>query len=169
MAKVTDPCGFHQPTTTLLIAYGNSLRRDDGAGLIMADRLLKVWKTPGRCIKAHQLLPEMAEDIAQEDVSVVLFVDTRDASGEKGDRIVQVRPIAIDEASPSLGHQLDPAALLTYVGLLYGRQPAGWLITAPGVDFGHGEGLSHIAQEAIDSAVDYLSREMGSPIENGNE
>lgn len=140
-------------STNLLIAYGNSLRRDDGAGLILADRLLQVWqqqKKPVRCIKAHQLLPEMVEDIAQTDVSLVLFLDTRDASGEGGDKEVWVRPLTVNEVSPSLGHHLDPTALLAYARLLYGRQPPGWLITVPGVDFGHGEGLSQTAQAAID-------------------
>ncbi len=52
----------------LVIGYGNSLRRDDGAGLILAAGLVDAWRThdlPASLITAHQLSPELADDIAR--------------------------------------------------------------------------------------------------------
>ncbi len=62
----------------LIIGYGNSLRRDDGAGLVLAQRLAEQWKKDGHAVRlllTHQLMPEMALDLAESDVAGVLFVD----------------------------------------------------------------------------------------------
>lgn len=139
----------------LLIGYGNDLRQDDGAGLILAERLEQAWRNQGVAVKllpVHQLTPELAAEIAEPGISTVVFVDARViAAGEVGPQ-VQMQSLNREPLSPSLGHHLDPATLLLYADRLYGRRPSAWLITVPAVDFGYTENLSQITQQALATA-----------------
>ncbi|MFZ2445873.1 MAG: hydrogenase maturation protease [Syntrophobacteraceae bacterium] len=144
----------------LLIAYGNSLRRDDGAGFILAEKLEHLLHEAGKGvirIDTHQLTPELSLDIVGEDVSAVIFLDTRAVSDPSDDleiHVTEVRPA--DFASPSLGHHMDVSLLLAYTAHLFKTPPPAWLITIPGVDFNHGEGLSDTARNAIENALETL-------------
>ncbi len=135
-----------------IIACGNNLRRDDGAGLVLAELLEKEWRSRQievERISVHQLTPELAADIARAEVTAVVFVDTRVVTRDEPDEGLQARPIAVDTASPSMGHHLDPATLLAYARLLYDKHLPAWQITVPGFDFGHGEGLSTSVVEEL--------------------
>lgn len=137
----------------LIISYGNTLRRDDGAGLALAETMEREWLAHGlevRLVAVHQPLPELAEEIARPEVSAVIFVDARVAVHEAEEPGVQMSPVVAGGLSPALGHHLDAAALLTCAGQFYGRQPPGWMVTAPGVDFGYGEELSETARKALE-------------------
>lgn len=140
----------------LLIAYGNPLRQDDGAGLLLAERMAERWQGAGaplRHLAVQQLTPELAVEIAEPGVAAVVFVDTRAAAG--GVEAVEITPLALPEtATPSLGHHFQPEVLLAYAALLLdGRPiPPAWLVTTPGARFGHGEGLSPTARAAVERA-----------------
>lgn len=139
----------------LIIGYGNSLRQDDGAGLILANTLARAcrkYDLPARCITTHQLMPELAETIAAEEISVVVFVDTQVVLPSETEPSVQICTLAADISSPSVGHHLTPELLLLYARLLYGRHPAAWLVTVPGIAFDHGESLSQLTQTALNTA-----------------
>jgi hydrogenase maturation protease len=138
----------------LIIGYGNSLRRDDGAGLILAENLetvLRERELDVERIAAHQLTPDLALAVAAVDVAAVVFVDTRVAMAEDRQMDLQIQPLGAEECSQSLGHHLGPSVVLTYARLLYDKCPPAWLLTAPGVDFDHGEGLSDGAKRALDT------------------
>lgn len=160
----------------LIIAYGNPIRQDDGAGLRLAEVLADQFRSRGVAVDSiavQQLMPELAVDIADASVSAVVFVDTRDATGEPGRPEVDRRPVsASTPSSPSLGHHLDPAALLAYAGLLDQRPaPTAWLVTAPGVEFGLGEGLSETASAALARAgcvAEELLADQFGPFQTGN-
>lgn len=138
----------------LFIGYGNSLRRDDGAG----PALLKMIREHAgfddiRAIETHQLVPELAVEIASSDVAAVLFLDASAASvgpdsHDAGNRVI-LRKLAGVASTPSLGHCCDPSILLLYAELLYGRKPPAWLVTIPGVDFEYGEGLSELTRSSL--------------------
>ena len=140
----------------LLIAYGNPLRQDDGAGLRLAERMARRWQeagTPLRHLAVQQLTPELAVEIAERGVAAVVFVDARTAAGLAD--AVEITPLTPPEAAtPSLGHHFQPGVLLAYAALLLEGRPAppAWLVTVPGVAFGHGEGLSPTASAAIEAA-----------------
>jgi hydrogenase maturation protease len=149
----------------LLIGYGNDLRRDDGAGLVLAESIEQVWRTQQVAVKrisVHQLTPELAEEIARPEVTGVIFVDTRAVAPGEATPGVQVQPLHVGPPSSSLGHHLDPATVLIYADRLYGRRPPTWLVTVPGKDFGYGEGLSQATQKALTAAqalpVELLAR-----------
>lgn len=141
----------------LLIAYGNSLRQDDGAGLRLAERMAGYCQAMGALVRhlaVQQLAPELALEIAAPEVTAVVFVDTRAATELAG--VVQIAPLAPPEAAtPSLGHHFQPGVLLAYAALLLEGRPAppAWLVTVPGVAFEHGEGLSQTASAAIEAAM----------------
>ena len=145
----------------LIIAYGNSLRRDDGAGLILGQKLEEALRQRGlavECIDVHQLTPDLALSVAADAVAAVVFVDTRVAAAEAGQTDLLVHPLGAEHGSQSLGHHVGPAAILTYARLLYDRSPPAWLLTAPGFDFDHGEGLSDAAERALDTLPAVLER-----------
>lgn len=136
----------------LIIAYGNTLRGDDGAGLLLGERLEYAWRArhvPVARLAAHQLVPELAIELAQETVEVVVFVDTAVVKPDDRDPVVQVYPLTAHTIASNLGHQLDPSTLLIYADQLYGRRPPAWQVTIPGLAFEHGETLSPITQNAL--------------------
>ena len=143
----------------LIIAYGNDLREDDGAGLMLAEQLASVLPDRGlavQLISVQQLAPELAADIAGENVTVVVFVDTRMTTSPI-DRNVAVVPLEPDtELSPSMGHHVQPNIVLAYAQALYGTEvvPPAWLVTVPGTRFGYGEFISDVALSAIREAFE---------------
>ncbi len=142
----------------LVIGYGNSLRQDDGAGLILAELIEQACHArhlPVKRICVHQLMPELALELAHNKVSAVIFADTRVASTtatEKPLPPVQISPLAVDSNSPSVGHHLTPATLLIYANMLYHQQPPAWIATVPGFKFDHGEHFSPSTKYTLDSA-----------------
>lgn len=144
----------------LVLAYGNSLRRDDGAGFALGrilDGLLTEAGLEVKRLESHQLTPELALDIAEANVTAVFFVDTRVVSnpGEGGGvRATEVVPA--DIAVPGVGHHLDPSVLLAYTKHLFKKDPPAWLLTVPGSDFDHGEGFSEATQKVLDESPEHL-------------
>ena len=98
----------------LILAYGNSLRRDDGAGFVLGDVVERMLSEAGLQVKridSHQLEPELALDISGEKISSVLFIDTRalpETPGGDNLRVQFRRVASAQNASPSMGHHLDP-------------------------------------------------------------
>lgn len=134
------------------MAYGNPLRRDDGAGLLLAEQLERVWQANGFEVErlvVHQLTPELADDMARDDLTAVIFVDSRGLVFDDGPALIQLQPISSHDASPNLGHFMSPATLLMIARLMYGVRLPAWLVTVPAVDFAHGEGLSEVTQMAL--------------------
>ena len=147
--------GTNRPV--LVIGYGNSLRRDDGAGLILSQALVDLWQAqslPASLITSHQLAPEQAEDIALSGADIVVFVDARIAEpfSNKG---IETNKIESVQSTPRVGHQLTPAALMLYASQLYAFKGSGWIISIPGADFNHGEGLCAETQLLVD---EYLAQ-----------
>jgi hydrogenase maturation protease len=135
----------------LVIAYGNTLRRDDGAGVALARKLVRHWRKLGiaaQQLAVTQLTPELAAEIANIAAAMVIFVDTS-AANTAG---IEVRALDLDTPSPSLGHHLDPATLILYARLLYGYRAPAWVITIAGTDFGHGEGFSPQVEKLLANA-----------------
>ena len=151
----------------LIIGYGNTLREDDGAGIQLAHQLEQLCRDlalPARLITAHQLLPEHALDIAASDITTVFFADTRAVPSIQAAPTVEITPLTPQPDSPGLGHHLTPITLLLYAGQLYGHCPPAWLITVPGLNFGHGESLSPLTQQALATAADRVKPYLTGPI-----
>lgn len=134
---------------TLLLAYGNTLRRDDGAAHAVVQRLLL-----GPMLEVHdcrQLLPEHAELLTRGQQ--VIFVDAA-----VGIQAVTPQRIQGDGSLPSLNHSCDPAWLLALADTLYEHRPIAWMVSIPAHDLDLGEGLSPGTDRAIDEAVAWIEK-----------
>jgi hydrogenase maturation protease len=150
----TDPSVSE--ANVLVIGYGNSLRRDDGAGLVLARLLAIAWQAEGlpvALITEHQLNPEIADDIARSGASTVLFVDATDSVDSPNAIITEAKLVTETDGgpTPSMGHHLSPGAVLIYARELFGWNGIGWMISVPGYDFAHGEGLGAKTQRLVDN------------------
>lgn len=152
----------------LIIGVGNTLRRDDGAGIWLAEALAGALAEQGKAVEIRllqQLLPEIAEEICEIKAQTVLIADCSEEGsdeqagwvqrllpGEDGRR-GRLRSEAGEEDTGMGSHGLGAATLIEMARRLYGFAGEAWLATVPGVDFGHGEGLSHATQQAIDHLI----------------
>jgi hydrogenase maturation protease len=128
----------------LVVACGNPLRRDDGAGPAAADGLAG---PEVRVVVVHQLGPELAEDVAAAEA--VAFLDAR-AGPPPG--AVEARRVVPSPAPSALGHACAPGEVLALAALLHGARPRAVLVTVAGADFALGEGLSPEVAAALPAA-----------------
>ncbi|MDR3765054.1 MAG: hydrogenase maturation protease [Acidobacteriota bacterium] len=135
-------------TRILVLGYGNTLRGDDALGPRAVERL-RPLVFPAETLACHQLIPELAAQLAEYDAAI--FVDAA-AAGEPG--TVHVRRLLPETQTASLTHHVSPATLLAMAHELYGRAPQSLLVTAVGADFtlqSSDEGpLSAAATRALD-------------------
>jgi hydrogenase maturation protease len=131
----------------LVIGYGNTLRRDDGAGPRVAEAVAAL-KLPGvRTIACHQLSPEQADDIAR--ARAVIFVDASvEAPAE-----TELRRIEPGETTQLMAHAADPRTMLALARDVFGHAPRAWLLTIPVVKMGFGETLAPETQHHLEKAV----------------
>ena len=155
---------------TLVIGYGNVDRTDDGVAFYVINALRRRL---GRLPLAHddtgfdelgeepdsvflrQLLPEWMETAAEYDQLV--FVDAHVEQATAALSCVRVLPAFA--ASP-FTHHMPPAMFLALIHSLYGREPAGYLLSIRGVDFGFSRGLSPAASQHVEPAADVILRLM---------
>lgn len=155
----------------LIIACGNRCRQDDGAGLILAERLAAICRACRvdiRYLPVQQLVPELSIEIAADTVSQVWFVDTRQARDEK-DTAVEIRPLDKVEPSPATGHQLTPETLLLYARALFDKRPAAeqpdaWQMTVPGFAFDHSETVTARCQACLAETFAQLAALRGDSV-----
>ncbi|MGB7546650.1 MAG: hydrogenase maturation protease [Terracidiphilus sp.] len=105
----------------LVLACGNTLREDDGAGPWLAEWAEERFRNEAgvRVVSRQQWTPELAEEIAgAEDV---LFID---CSANSAPGLVCLAPVTPSTHSPRLlGHQLSAADLLALGRELYASLP----------------------------------------------
>ncbi len=143
-----------RPASILVIGYGNTLRRDDALGCLIADAVER-WQRPGvRSMSLAQLTPELAADLAAAET--VVFVDARKCS-PSAEPTVQVEPLSPRRDDwASLVHALTPSVLLGLCEAAYGQCPRAWQVSVPGSDFSFGEGLSDLAGRSLGQALGWI-------------
>jgi hydrogenase maturation protease len=138
----------------LILAFGNSLRRDDGSGPALGEYLHRIWSARGidcRLVLAHQLFPEHAEEIARPDVNAVVFCDAEDGGNDLVSILRMARILPSAESIPG-AHYVPPQAVLAAARTLYQASPPAWAATVPGTDFRHGEGFSEAVSRLLRAA-----------------
>ena len=131
----------------LVIGYGNTLRRDDGVGVEVA-QAIEAMNLPGvTVITRHQLVPELAVPIAES--RAVIFVDA-DPSVTEGP---ELRPIEASESGQIMAHAANPHSLLALARDVFGGSPKAWSLAVPVEDFSYGVGLSHRSQMGLRAAT----------------
>lgn len=141
----------------LVIGYGNDLRRDDGVGRRLAEKINALRLSEVVVYSVHQLTPELAEPLGK--ASLAVFLDAR-LPNENETGTVHVEPIGVDARvlTGGFGHFGDPRQLLRLTHLLYGRVPQAWRVTLPACDFDFGEALSETASDGLRRAVGIVVR-----------
>lgn len=134
----------------LVIGYGNIARSDDAAGVHAAHLLEELYRDQAevRVIAAHQLTPELAEEVA--GAQYVLFLDAA-AQGSPGE--VSLRQLAPDGVMGGIGHHVTPGILLCCAEQLYGEAPPALGLTIAGESFELGRGLSPAVCSRIEQFV----------------
>lgn len=137
---------------TLVLAWGNPGRLDDGLGPTFASAL-EAMKLDGITVASdYQLQVENAADLAR--YARVVLVDA-DRAGSGPFWIRRLQP-----ADSGLGfstHSVSPAALLALARDLFGAEPEAWLLGIRGYEFDEfGESLSERARGNLASAITYL-------------
>lgn len=130
-------------TKALIIGYGNSLRSDDAVGLHIARKLAAAGY---QTIETCQLLPELAEKVAQADL--VVFVDCY-LDIPPG----HIRVGSIPTGGPQLHSPCSPAQLLTLAKEVYGAEPEAFFVGVGPTSLDLGESLSPLVWAAIPQAV----------------
>lgn len=141
--------------SVLVIGYGNTLRRDDGAGPWVASRFENDPRV--RVLTTQHLVPELADDLSKHDR--VIFIDAIANAAED----VSFARIEPSEKTPSLGHAADPGWLLALTQALCGRAPHAWLLAIRGDDFGYGDELSPAMVVRAEQAIRRLQTFLDEP------
>jgi len=179
MHRATDATSYAIRNTQfaiLILAYGNPLRRDDGVGWVIGERLAALLPEDAADVRVlHQLTPEWAEPISR--AGAVLFID----AAEPDSIPVGFNPLPLSDAgfnrrvagtidwrtlepddftARPFTHQVDPASLLAAAQELYGHAPPTHLLTVTGADFGFGEGLSPQVAGVVEEAIGQIQQWM---------
>lgn len=147
-----------RPYSFLIIGYGNELRGDDAVGGQVAQAVAQ-WHLPDvQALIVHQLLPELAIEVAKSDY--VVFID---ACGEDScARSVQIDPIVIGshdtQSASTLTHTHSARGLLRLTEQIYGYTPQAWLLQVPSESFDFGQQLSSTARSGCDEALRVIER-----------
>jgi hydrogenase maturation protease len=109
------------PARCLILACGNTLRGDDGAGPWLAEWAANRFRSEDgvRVLSRQQWTPELAEEIARAES--VLFIDCSAESAPGAVKIVSVQPAAGSEGLAT--HRLGAAQLLALGRDLYDSLP----------------------------------------------
>jgi len=146
---------FAPAADVLVLGFGNPLRGDDGAGPMVAQRVVALFPDAAfcRCITDQQLLPEHTDAIAA--VRRVLFIDSSVNLSAGEIRITEIFP----EACPShkLTHHIAPQTLLWMAQQFFSHAPRAWLIEIGVADMSVGQHLSPVVAKAAGRLVRQLA------------
>ncbi len=146
----------------LVVAYGNTLRSDDGVAWRAAE-LLRPRLSPSTAdfVCTHQLVPEIAEDISRAEH--VVFIDAT-VIGTPGE--IDCTSIDTNAIWDPSSHRLTPDQLVALCKYAYGAAPGATVVSIAGESFDHGEGLSASVESAlpklIDTVVEVIQKQRAS-------
>jgi hydrogenase maturation protease len=137
----------------LVVGYGNPLRGDDAVGWRVAESIASDPRLAGaHVMTAHQLLPELAVEVAEADLAVL--VDARVGEPPGSISVTHVAPCA--DRGP-FGHVLTPAALAALALSVAGRS-ADLVVVSIGIESTEpGTALSHEVAEAVPSVREVVA------------
>jgi len=160
---------------TLIIGYGNPDRADDGVAYHVVNRLRRALGRdtlpPGETglealgcepdsVFLQQLVPELMETAAA--YRRLVFVDAH-VEGIADELVFQ--PVDEEFVLSPFTHHLTPGAFLALTGALYGRAPAGFLVSIRGQDFDFHRELSAGTRALVEPAVQRILGVLGSGVE----
>jgi hydrogenase maturation protease len=138
----------------LIVCYGNALRSDDGLGWHAAALLADDPRLAGaQVLWRHQLTPELAVDI--RNASLVVLVD---ASVGKEAGAISVRRLDVTPAAGSAwSHHLGPAELVALAHELWNASPPVFVVSVGAANLEVGDRLSPAVERALPAVVDAVA------------
>jgi hydrogenase maturation protease len=133
----------------LIIGYGNTLRSDDGAGQLVAEKIDNLEWENVRTITVHQLTPELAFHIAESEK--VIFIDAYSCT--ENEAKLKIESLNLEENQVILPHSINPTSLLNLSHKLYNKLPPAWWVLIPAISFDFGENISAITNQNIEQAI----------------
>ena len=149
-------------TGVLVIGVGNAYRRDDGAGLAVARRLLG-RRLPGVEVRTHGGDAAGLLDLWEGSASVVIVDAVRTGAAPGTIHRLDATAAALPRSWPlsSHGHGVASAAMLARA---LGRLPRALVVYGiEAGDLGDGAGLSPPAAAAVDEVVERIATEVRRP------
>jgi hydrogenase maturation protease len=143
---------------TLILGYGNTLRKDDGLGIYAALALAALNLSSGVEIATYQQLsPELSPLLAQMDHAI--FIDAALASNGEKPGAINTRTLQPRTTQPSgVTHHFDPEMLLAMAESLYGHAPQAKLFSVTAASFDLEEGLSPEVSAALPVLVEDIKK-----------
>jgi len=135
----------------LIVGYGNALRSDDGLGWHAAALLADDPRLGGaQVLWQHQLTPELAYDISQASLAVLIDVSVEQEPGAISVRRLDASP----GNSSAWSHHVDPAALVALAGELWNAAPDVFVVSVGAASLEVGDRLSPAVAAALPAVVD---------------
>lgn len=131
----------------LVIGYGNTLRQDDQAGPLVAERIESLDLPGVLTMACAQLSPEHAEPVAR--AQAVVLVDAQAGPA----REIRLQVLLPGDSPQVTTHAVEPVTLLALARDVFGHAPPAWLLTIPAERFEFGTELSPLTRQGIDIAV----------------
>lgn len=156
MTTVTDSAPIR------IIAWGNRGRRDDGAALVLAERLEVHFAGRDDVVvqQYHQLGPELVDDLA--DCRQAIFIDASSRHDAGG---VCIEPLVPMSTSAGLDtHHCPPDALLALAASLGLPVPEAFLVDIRGHEWAFGDDLSEATARLVDEAERAILRFIGPAV-----
>lgn len=149
---------FRAGAGTLVLAWGNPARRDDGLGPAFAKAVESAAEGRIDVEIDYQLQVEHADDVARH--RRVVFVD----AARRGAAPFSLRRLSASEDRPGFStHSVSPESVLSVSRDVFAAEPEAWLLGIRGYEFGDfGEGLSARARRNLDAAAEFLLRRIWS-------
>ena len=159
---------------SLVLAYGNIDRQDDGVAWFVLKSLMNKFEVPGdpsmddeypiqhqnMVFDFHlQLTPELADSMGQFDR--ICFIDAHTGNVSEEIHVQEVTPIY--QTSP-FTHHMTPFTLLSICQVLHSRAPQAILTSIRGYEFKFTRSLSSATNELVEPAAEKIVNWLNSPM-----
>lgn len=136
----------------LVIGCGNTLRGDDGVGVVVAEAVDR-WNLSGvEALAVHQLTPELANDVVK--VKEVIFVDA-----SLDNRQLTVESLPGQGVTESIGvgvHRVAPGEILALAREVYGHAPLAWTLGVPVFTFDRPDTITPLTRRFMQDAFRWI-------------
>lgn len=143
----------------LIIAYGNTLRGDDGAGPALGElieRCCRKCSIRAQLQVCHQLTPELVMEMIHPGIAQVLFCDARITIPSDNNTGIAFKSLEPSGGYTTIGHHLSPETLLLLAKGLYQCEIPAWQVTVPSYTFKVGQSFSRPTRQALEDAEPLL-------------
>ena len=140
----------------LLIGVGNTLREDDGVGILLLHRLKKFYSTPLNAIELTEPDISLTRDIAA--YPNLLVIDALNESIDDPYALLPLESKAVTSPGGFTSHLFSWGEILYIAGKVFDRVPKAQILGISASHFGVGERISAACEANADKAFKFLIR-----------